>query len=61
MRTAEEIKNMFKDMGLETEEKRAKYPFTFPGQSSVIYDRLVCYHPDTKIQKINGGKNAELE
>lgn len=61
MRTAEEINNMFKDMGLETDEKRAKYLFSFTGECSVVYDRLVCFHPDTKTQEIKEQKNAELE
>ena len=50
MHTVEEIKGMFKDMGLETDEKRAKYQFSFSGECSVVLDRIICYLPDTKFQ-----------
>jgi len=58
MRTVEEIEGMFKDMGLETVEKRAKYLF---GECSVARDRTICYRPDTKTQEIKEQEHAELE
>ena len=61
MRTAEEIEGMFKDMGLETDEKRAKYLFSFSGECSVVRDRIICYRPDTKTQEIKEQEHAELE
>lgn len=61
MRTVEEIEIMFKDMGLETDEKRAKYLFSFSGECSVVYDKLICYLPDTKTHEFKEQKNAELE
>lgn len=61
MRTVEKIENMFKDMELETDEKRAKYLFSFSGECSVVQDRIICYHPDTKTQEIKEQTHAELE
>ena len=61
MRTVEEIEGMFKDMGLETVEKRAKYLFSFSGECSVARDRTICYRPDTKTQEIKEQEHAELE
>jgi hypothetical protein len=61
MRTVEEIEGMFRDMGLETDEKRAKYLFSFSGECSKVYDRIICYRPDTKTQEIKEKEHAELE
>jgi|MTBAKSStandDraft_1061840.scaffolds.fasta_scaffold06557_6 hypothetical protein len=61
MRTVEEIEGMFRDMGLETDEKRRKYLFSFSGECSIIHDRIICYRPDTKTQEIKEQEHAELE
>lgn len=61
MHTAEEIETMFKDMGLETDRKRASYLFSFSGEQSIVYDKLICYRPDTKTQEIKEQRHAELE
>ena len=61
MRTIEEIEGMFKDMGLETDEKRAKYLFSFSGEFSAVSDRIICYRPDTKTQEIKEQEHAKLE
>ena len=61
MRTVEEIENMFKDMDLDTDEKRGKYLSSFTGECSVVSDRLICYRADTKTQETKERGNAELE
>jgi hypothetical protein len=61
MRTEHEIKKMFEDMGLETEEKRSRFLFSFSYSSEQNHECVPFIHVDTKTKELKGEENAELE
>lgn len=61
MRTDNEIKMMFEDMGLETEEKRSKFNFSYSYSAEQNYQVAPFFRADTKTKELKEEKNAELE
>ena len=61
MRTNSEIKQMFKEIGLDTEEKRSRFNFSYSYQPDKAPDVTRFVRADTKTEELKEEKNAELE
>jgi hypothetical protein len=61
MRTDQEIINMFKDMDLETEEKRSRFIFDYSYSDEQNDVTAPFIRADTKTKELMEEKNAELE
>ena len=61
MRTDNEIRKMFEDMGLDTEEKRSRFNFSYSYSAGQNIEFVPFYRADTKTKELKEEKNAELE
>lgn len=61
MRTSNEINQMFKDMNLHTEEKRAKFNFSYACSSKGDHEILPLIFTETKTKELRNENDAELE
>lgn len=61
MITDNEIRQMFKDMDLDTEEKRSKFNFSYCYSAEQQYQVVPFFRADTKTKELTDEKNAELE
>ena len=61
MRTDEEIRKMFEDMGLGSEEERSQFSFAYGCDSKSNYLTITIFHVDTKTEDLKEEKHAELE
>ncbi len=52
MKTDKEIRQMFKDMDLETEEKRSQFAFSFSYAAEKDYKSVPFFHADTKTEDL---------
>lgn len=61
MKTDHEIRQMFKNMDLETEEKRSRFNFSFSYKAEPSSDIVTQIRLDSKTEEIEEDRNAQLE